>query len=748
MSDPQQLAGKGIELRELYFILRRRRLLVLGTIIVGTALAVLVGKLQPERYTATTLVMVQPKANSVVDVKSVVVDAPVDAMMLETHVELLRSRDSALRVIENLGLINDAEFRPQPEDAANRWTPAKALQAVTDYLPSDLLFTIGMAEESLPSTAAEALSSPADPYAFALGVYDRRLSVTQSGNSYVLAISFSASDPLKAAKIANETAKLALQNQKQDKRVTTETANQWLANQLSGMRDTFLAAQAAAEGFRTQNGIVTVSGVEINDRQVADLSSQLVLVRGEKSEHLAKLQLIKDLRTRGLGLDTIADVVDSQLIINLRGEEIRLARAEAEARKSFGTRHPRMIDIEAQRDNLQARIQGEVDRIAANLQNEVSVSSARETNILMELELAKRSKASVGQSSIRLTQLEREAEAARRLYEAFQQRYEETKQQVDLVEPDGKVISRAAAPNGPDQVPLKFFAIAGFVASAVAGGFSAVFFDRLRATVRRGKDLETIAGIPCLGMIPKIPAKHLRGGPARYLLSRPNSVFAEAMRSVATDHRLTALDGSSTIVAVTSSIPGEGKSLFASSLAVTYARLGRRTLLIDLDLRRPSVAKQLKVVPIVGMAEAISDERLRDEAVIHDDWTGLDVVATTKPSRDPVALLSSRQLADYLSDLARGYERVVIDAPPLLGMSDARMIALLADSVVFVTKWDATSTHAITLAVKELDQCGASTRIAGGVVNGVQLRRHRAYGYGEADRAGYYREYRGYYDAG
>lgn len=759
MSSEEQV--QAVSLHELHYIFRRRWKLIAATTVVLTSASVALGLSQPQLYKASAKVLVQDQQARVIEAQSVVDSLPTDEPMLETHVNILRSRDHGLRVIRAMQLTEDPEFQPS---VGRVDSITQALHNVINHaledLPGYFWVATGLADQPAlegeqPATeaprpltmiesgevelggTAQQQREPAQEFAF--DQFERRLSVMQDGKSYLLTVSFTSSDPKKAAAVANKVVELYLDLMERRKKETTLAASHWLLDRLEQLRSEYLAAQDRVQQFRKSNNIVTTTGVELNERQLGDLHSELVKVRAAKSERLAKLQLVRSLKQRGIGLDTTAEVIDSQLITRLREEQILLSRKEAELRQAFGARHPKIIELQAERAQLEDRVAGEINRIIATLQSDMDVMSAREANLELEVDRAKNASSRVGLLTVQLSDLERQAEAARRLYDSLLQRFEETKQQVDLVKPDATLISRAAPPTQPDKISGKFFLLVGLVASALTGGFLAVVADRLSTTVRSGNELAKAMGVPCLSLVPRVGSRWSAKRRRILLGERPRSVFAEAIRSIVVTLQLTPALERGRSVTVTSAFSGEGKTSIAASLAVALAQQGARVLLVDLDLHRGALEHLLLRRHLAPVEE---DPGL-GYTVLHHVPTKLDVALLKGQVANPAMFLASTRLKTYLSQAALVYEWVIIDSPPALGLNDARLIARASDFTLIVAKWNDTRREAVQVTANDLREYGA--KIIGGVMNFVDLNKLQLHGHGLMDREGYYRKNARYY---
>lgn len=693
---------------ELGYIFRRQLWMFLLIVALGTGLALGLGLLQPNRYTATAMIVVQPRDNKIVGVNTGDADRqPVDAATLETHSRLLRSRELALRVIDKLSLADDPEFRPQeslvrPIDGGDGGERASILQA-----------------------------------------FQKRLDTSVSGKSYIIEVAFSADSPSNAARIVNAVAETYIALLREQTRTAAATATETFGAQLEKLRDEAQKAQAAVEAFKVENHIVTATGVDVNDFVLTQLNQELVRLASDAQEKAARLSRVVELSKRDGSIASVAAVVTSPLIDNLREQQVELARQEADARKIYGERHPEMVAIQAQRDDLNDKFKLEVERVIQDLRYQADIARRQEANARERIRQITESKAQVAGTSSSLATLEKQADVAQRTYEDFLRHIELTKQQAALGEAEARIGSLAAPPRDPDRLSLKLFGVIGLVGSTFLASLVAVFRDRMRGTVCRGRDLVEHAELPCLGLIPRLARRELEADSPVAAANGGISPFTESLRSLAITLERAGQERGRRVVAITSALPQEGKSFLAASLAVTLGRFGHRTLLIDLDLRRPTVGPLFNYVhDDPGVFEVIMGEREVDRCILRGARRVGILPAHLIPS-DPVVVLASPKLRQVIDRLSREYDWVILDSPPTLGFSDARLVGQLAAFVVMVTRWDSTRIDALKVSVNDLRAFGVE--LAGGVVNDVDLKRHQAYGYGARDREGYLEKYSTYY---
>jgi capsular exopolysaccharide synthesis family protein len=731
----------GIDIKDLIAILRRRRWVILSTILVLTTLAVLVGLQITPKYTAKALVMIDPRQSKVVNVEQVLQGLGTDASTVETQIKVLKSRDLVDRIMGKLGLYQDPEFnralgRETGDTALNVEGP---LAQVLAWVPKEWLIATGLAEEPVNAMAD---AKPALEREAAVDLFDKRLKVTQEGRSYVIGLSFTSKDPEKAATIVNTVAQVYVQDQIDTKRAATSKASGFLGDRLQGLRDEVQKAEGAVEAFRRKNQLLSTDGVSLKEKDLSDLSKALITARADLAERQAKLRLVRELRARGgQDLDTVGDVIDSQVIINLRQQEALLNKEESELKTLYGDRHPRMQTLLTEKQNLQNKVAREVDRIAKSLENEVKVLASGAATIEGEINELKKQTTVDNEASVRLRELERQAQASRQLYESFLERFKETKEQQEIVEADSKVISVAAPPDKPSTPGPTLFGAVGFTAAAMLGTLLALLLERLDNGLRGAKQVEQVVGLPALGLVPRLERLKRNQKPHHYLIAKPLSAYAESLRAIYTSLQLSDVDHPPRMVLVTSSLPQEGKSTLALSLATFAANSGQKVLLMDVDLRHPSVHRDLGTKPATGLIEYMAGEKTLDEVLVQDEASGIWYLPIKRQTANPTDLLGSQKMKQLLAELRERFDFVVLDSAPLLGVTDSKVVARHVDKVLYAVQWEKTSKDTVLNALAHMREARAS--VAGIVLTQVDVRKHAHYGYGDVGQ--YYGKYQKYY---
>jgi capsular exopolysaccharide synthesis family protein len=735
-------AADTVDLLSLFRLLWRRKLLVGGLLLLGTVGAYLYGKNLTPTYTAKSVVLVDPQESQIVDVQSVLSGLPAEGATMATQIKLVQSRTFVARVMDELRLFDDPEFnaalRPEdgPQLSLSLTEPLRKLMAL---VPDEWLIATGLAREPVTVLESEA---PRLAREAAIDVFLAGLEVGNEGGTYLIGIDYTSTDPAKAARIANRLAELYVDDQLKAKLLTTDRASVWLEERLGALKEEVRAAEEAVQRYKAANNLVdTQSGMLLNDQELSDLNRELITARADLAERQAKLSLVRGLRGRGQGLDAIGDVVASPVIVNLRAQEAQLLREEAEMRSLYGERHPKIQQLNSEKANIQAKIDAEVARITRVLENDVAITAARVRTIESQLGGMKSRTTQDREAEVRLRELERQAETSRTLYEAFLARFKEMREQQEIVEPDSRLVAIATPPTRPSSPGAKLFSAAGFLVSGVLATILALLLDRLDRGLRSAREVEAVLGLPTLALVPRLDRLKRAQRPYQYLLDKPLSAYTEAIRSIYMALKLTSVDRVPKVILVTSSLPEEGKTTIAVSLATFIARSHKRVLLLDLDLRHPSVHRELGWSVSHGLVEYLIDDRPLDEVIQQDLESGLHFLPVKAQTSNPTDLLESARLRELVELCRERYDFVIVDSAPLISVTDSRLAALLADRTLFAIKWGATVESAAQDAVQTLREIGAD--LAGAVLTQIDLRRHAQYHY--ADIGEYYAKTKNYY---
>jgi succinoglycan biosynthesis transport protein ExoP len=702
-------------LGELFNIVYRRIWLIVGVVAGAVVLAAVGLQFVTPRYQAQTLLLMEPQQISIPTVDSILAGRTADDQGVRSQVEVLRSRGLAAATIDHLGLDQDAEFN-------SRLKPPGLLRSL-----------LGTSD----SSGAEKKNQTAVVDSFL-----RRLDVEAVKNSRVLSVVFTSVEADKAASISNSLADQYLVAQLETKFDATRMANSWLNDRVSELREQVAQSETAVEDFRRNAGLLQTEGGTLTAQQIVDLNGQLILARAAEAEAEARLEQLSSLINSPGGVASASEVLDSATIQRLKAEQSDVEGRVAELSAEYGPSHPRMIQLNAEADDVLEKIDAEVNKVVRNLSNELAIAKARETSLERELGRMKEVMSLSNDKQIQLRALEREAEANRALLATLLARYKEISSQDEMKpqQADARIISRADAPTDPS-FPNKAFTLGIVVPISAMFALILVFTtEGLQRGYVSGRQIEDETGVTSLGFVPLLsPRQSKIRDPLEFVLERPRSALAQSLRTAFWSLSLTTPAGLN-IVVVTSSHPGEGKTTIALGLARTQAKSGQKTLLIDADTRNPSVHEVLDAPRSPGLIEVLNGEA-DAPMIVNFDGTGLDYITAGEAIEDPLPLLDSKAMDNLLTRMSKSYDLVIIDTPPVMAALDACALSRKADATVLVVRWSKTRRAVVSHTLGELAR--AKGHLAGALLNMVDVEKHSKYLYG--DSGAYHGTLRKYY---
>jgi len=486
------------------------------------------------------------------------------------------------------------------------------------------------------------------------------------------------------------------------------------------------------ETARERLGLLGGDGITLASRELIELNTQLVLARSERAEAEARLSQIEELSPERDNNDSLNEVLNSSLIQRLREQESQLERKVAELSSEYGDRHPKMIQLRAEAQDLKARINREIGRIVAGLRSHVAVVRAREESLQKSLNGMKKQVAVANQTEIELRALEREAEASRSLLATMLARQKETLSQddADFQQTNIRIISPADIPLQPSFPRTGVILGLVFIAAIIFGLIIILIMELLDDGFRSGDELERATGVPSLGFVPSVRTPESLQTLPKYLSDKPNTAFSEAIRTLNWSIGLAFPAPAPKSVLVTSSLPGEGKTTIASCLAASQVAVGRRTLLIDADTRRPSCHELFGISRQPGLVDFLTGSASLNDVLIQNEQSDLFILPAGTPSPNVANLFESEKMDKLLETLDKQFDFIVIDSPPVMAMTDARILCQKTDATVVVVHWAKTRRAIVRNTLMQLR--GARARLAGSLLSMVDVKKHAQYGYGDS----------------
>lgn len=681
------------------------------------------------QYRAETLVLVEPRQARLVE-QSTVLDAQhVDLEFLQTEAQIIQSPHTLEAVAAALRLQDDPEFRgstqASPDALAQLHTlVGEAVDQVTGYRrPAAPASDPGTAQE-IPVTSAAALSLA------------RRVTAAPVGKTYLIAVTASSSDPVKAARIANSLASHYISDRISSRVEASEAASAAIQSRLNELEERLHRAQVVLAEFKARTGLMqTLSAAgtptSIRQQELSDVSAQLEDARSQELRLASKLQQMTNTSARNAN-----EVMASPLIQQLRTREAVVSGESAQLAARYGPNHPRTHEIDEQLAAIRGEIARAVEDIRRSVAGELAGVHDREQSLKARLAALRGRMSAEGGAEAQLATLQEDVASSKAVYETFLARFKATTEQRHLEQPVAAVVSSARVPRSPVS-PRNLFLLLGTIGVSVFGAAGAAF---ARARLRRGfqapSQLAAELGVPEVVALPAVreaaPGMGNAGcDPTRAV--RSATPFAEALSNLSFGLASSA-DGSA--VLLTSSVPNEGKTFLSLALATQIASRGKRTLLIDCDLYKGG--QDGDDPPPRGLGDCLLGEVGWQDAIRRPGRGNPDVLCSGVALQDPTGALSSPILAMIVARMRSCYDVIILDGPPVLLSPGVRSLATVADWTVVVVRSDSTARADVRAAAHQLALSGV--RIGAVALNFVRprhIRHDRFYRYyGTSARSG------------
>jgi exopolysaccharide transport family protein len=711
MADPQALIA-----------LFRRRLHLLAAVAVLVFAAVAAATfLTAPKYTATAQVMLDPRKEKVTGIQDVLSGLPADTAVVDTEAEVLKSRALAERVVSAEKLDQDPEFNSSLRKGGLFGGKGGApLSSIEQQKRHDRVVDAVL----------------------------KRLKIKRTGQTYMIEVGFESDSPEKAARIAGAFADRYLLEQLEAKFEATRNANQWLNGRLGELRTQVQDAEAAVEQFKAANGLISAQGATLTEQEISGLNQQLALARVQQAESEARLRTARQQLAAGSNGEDVGEALGSQVVQDLRRQRTEVSRKIAELQSRYGPRHPEVLKTQGELTDIDNQIQAEIRRIVSNLEAQAQIQRERTGSLLGSLSQSRGTLAVNNRATVRLRELERNAESVRTLYESFLTRFKETSAQEGIEQSDARVVSRPKIPTAPSTPNVKLNLALGLLLALGAGVAAVILRELLDTGLGTAEDVEQVLGLPHLAGVPTLASTLDRKAgevpaPADFVVDKPLSSFSESFRNLRTSLQFSRLGETVKVVAITSSLPDEGKTTTSICLARSMAMAGDRVVVVDCDLRKRALNRVLGVEPEAGLLEVLAGTATLEQALRKDEVSGADILPLARSAYTPKDVFGTAAMDKLLADLRKRYDMVILDTAPVLPVADTRALATKADVVALLVRWRKTPRKAAETALKLL-QTG-ETHVAGAVLSQIDLRQQARYGYG--DPGYYYSSYRKYYAA-
>ncbi|MXO62538.1 GumC family protein [Qipengyuania oceanensis] len=680
-----------LDLSESLGFFRRRYKTILACVLLCLALAAAYSMLAPKTYNARSTVMLTPQTSLLVDGSGAQAQPTMmSGELVDTQIEIIGSRDMSEKVARSLGL--DAGMASEEK------------RELIDRLRENV--------------AAE-----------------------RTGESYAITISVDAGDPQQAAMLANEYARQFTGWEEMSVRDRHDQEREDVRQRLAELREQAQADTQALQQYRIANNLLTTTGTSLTEQEISNYNFEVTKARAEAAEDQARLNTALGQLRSGSAGDDVGEALESSVVASLRTQEAEVARQVANMSGRYGANHPELRRAQNELTQIRSQIQAEIGRVISNLRAKQAVSSQRLASLNSSLSSARGKLSENNAAMVGLSELERSAVASQEIYETYLNRFKALVAAEGTEKPNAQILTFAQAPLSPRSPDLQLNLALALVIGLGLGIIVAYAREALFQGINSAHDVETKLNENFLASIPLLQSVD-PGNPHAVAAVRddPKSIFTESFRALHTSISQ-ATRGKSQVIAITSALPGEGKTITACCLAHVLATSGRRTVLIDCDLRRRGISRLLDLrAEQKGLIEILSGESPLDVEQLVGDRV-FCVIPLKGSDDEPEQLLTGDAFVRLLDTLREHFDNIILDLPPVLPMASTRVLASRADAVVLTAQWHKTSSFAIKAARKRLPD--DQVNVVGVALNQVDLRKKNFFD--RTDSTYYYRQYEEYY---
>lgn len=715
-----------ISVGRLLRIMWRRKFLIGFTVMLTLgASTVAVENLTP-RYTAEVLLVLDVPQSKLGDMP-VSTDnlAGRDTLVTRTQVDILQSPALAASVVRALSLVGDPEFNPtiRPLPVWMTW-----FQNATDWASNLTGYDL---EAQLTSALhlSRPDSSPPDDDAqehHVVAEFLRHLSVENDGKSYTLRVSFESTDGSKSAKIINQLADAYIESQIQAKYSAASRAVDWLASKLVDLRGKQRSAERAVQEFREKASVSEVysggAASPLAAIEILNLSRDLTDAGAARAKAEAESREAQALARVGGGSVSSSSTQISGPIQTLRTQLHTLQQRRASLLKTLGPNHPSAVALEADISETQAAIDREIGRIGETLSAQARIERTRESAIEHKMAALQAEYQKSNRASIELRHLEDEAAAARTVLNTFLIESLKTSAQIEIQQPDARIVARAETPQFASYPKKRVLLGTAVVAALMLSLLAVVVAESGERGLRNVEEIEQLFGIPVLGVIPSFLRRRKDASAPSRALANPRSLFAESVRAVGTVIHVARSPAKKKVVLITSALPREGKSTLASSLARISANSGQRVLVIDCDLRHPTISDHFELGASPGLAEVLDGSREPQEVVRATAASNIAVLPAGGTETAKIGIFDTERFEPLLRWASVEHDLIVLDCPPVGIVNDALLLARMSDAIILAVQWGTTPRALVGAALRKLGS--ANVQALGIVLTKVDIRQH------------------------
>lgn len=720
---------EGIHLTDYVRVLSKRRWTA------ATAFLLVFGFTALQTFTATPVyearlqILIEAQNPNVVSFEEVLLQSQRPQEYYQTQHRILRSRQLARRTLEAGKLWKDPALVGGPQSKAIPLNPMT-------WVGNAVGFVRELFVKDTPNEPADATETAAQ--ARAVDAFLGSVKVEPVRTSQLVDIVFSSTDPKFAARGANALGQSYIEQNIELRFTASKEASDFLGKQMAEQRSVVEASEQALQQYREQTASVSLEErQDIVVKRMGDLNTAVTKAQNERIQKETAYQQVRATQSDRKAVDTIPAVLTNGFIQQLKGQLGELQRTQAQLAEKFDFKHPEMLKVQTAIQSTEAKLNSEIGKVIDAIRIEYESAVTEERSLIAALKQQERDALDLSRQSIQYGVLQRDATSNKQLFDGLLQRARETGITGELRTSNVRIVDPAEVPRRPARPAKRKNLLLGVLGGLIVGLGLAFFFEYLDSRIKNPDEIRQHLGLAFLGLVPALPAKSGRAGTQLIDDGVPPG-FAESFRSLRTNLLFSMAEEGSRSIVVTSTAPGEGKTVVASNLAMALAMSGERVLLIDADMRRPRLHEVYGGPQKPGLSDILVANAKASDAVRKTSTPGLWLLPAGEFPPNPAELLGSRRCKDLLAALGDSFHWVIIDTPPVMAVTDSSVVAHRASGVLFVVGSEMTSRGLAQRAVEQLDR--AKARFFGAVLNRVDLQ-HNAYYYSHYYRREYTQHY-------
>jgi polysaccharide biosynthesis transport protein len=685
-----------LPLRELLRILHKHRLMILAVVsVMVLVVGVVTYRIKPV-YEASARIEINGETPDLSNLRELFLQMPTTEDYVQTQVRILQSDDLAMQTVRALRLYEDQQFSVRP--------PGSSANA--------------------PFTSTEELRL--------IESFHSHLTVGVVHSSRLVEVKFESTSPKVAADAVNTLADLYVENNFRKKYESVMQASDWMAGQMRELKVKMEESHEALVKYERDNQIFALDqGQNVTVTKLADLNRDLTEAQADRIAKESQYELVKTHR-----LDDLATVMQNPLLQDLQKQRSQVANSLAEARGTLGPKHPKVVQLERQLQDLDNQMESQMHVAAGRIESDYQAAVNRENLLRKAFEQQKNEANSLNSKLVEYSLLRRDYETNQQLYEGLLQRLKEAGISSGLRSSNINVVDRARPPISPVRPRKSLNLMLSLIVGLALGCALALFNEYLDNSVKVPEDVEQLVNLPVLGIIPAVssvmsyaarrkplPRTVVATGMTSELatVAQPQSVVSEAYRALRTSILLSTSRHAPQLILISSGQPREGKTTTALNLAITLAQRGDRVVLIDTDLRRPRIHRSFQLTNDRGLSTFLTSQAAPEElARPVRQVPNLFVITSGPTPPNPAELLSSEPLEALFAELRRHFDFIVLDSPPAISVADSMILAAHADGVMLVVHGGVTTRETLKHTTKLMNSVNA--RILGIVLNNVDVR--------------------------